>query len=135
MALHVSIVTPESPIATGDYEQVLAPSALGDAGILPMHRPLLADLREGTLVLKSADSEDCYAVSGGFLEVSNDRVTVLAESAEHARDIDVERATAALRDAESQVKTLESGTDDYHAQLARARRARARLEAAKSVSH
>ena len=135
MALHVSIVTPESPIATGDYEQVLAPSALGDAGILPMHRPMLADLREGTLVLKSGDGEDCYAVSGGFLEVSNDRVTVLAESAEHARDIDVERANAALRDSESQLKTLDSGSEAYFAQQARARRARARLEAAKSVSH
>ena len=135
MALHVSIVTPEAPITAGDYEQVLAPSVLGDAGILPMHRPLLADLREGMLVLKSGEADDCYAVSGGFLEVSNDRVTVLAESAEHARDIDVERASAALEDAESQVKTLESGSAEYHNQLARARRARARLEVAKSLSH
>jgi len=135
MALHVSIVTPEAPVTSGDYEQVLAPSILGDAGILPMHRPLLADLREGMLILKSGEADDCYAVSGGFLEVSNDRVTVLAESAEHAKDIDIERATAALQDAESQVQSLESGSAEYHNQMARARRARARLEVAKSLSH
>ena len=135
MPLHVSIVTPEAPVTSGDYEQVLAPSALGDAGILPMHRPLLADLREGLLVLKGTDGDDCYAVSGGFLEVSNDRVTVLAESAEHAKDIDVERATAALQDAEAKVKSLNSEDPEYHNQLARARRAQARLEVAKTRAH
>jgi F-type H+-transporting ATPase subunit epsilon len=135
MALTVSIVTPEAPITSGDYEQVLAPSILGDAGILPMHRPMLADLREGLLVLKNSAGDDCYAVSGGFLEVSNDRVTVLAESAEHARDIDVERATAALQDSDSKVKSLESSDPEYHNQIARGRRARARLEVAKTIAH
>ena len=134
MGLEVSIVTPESPITTGTYNEILAPSVLGEVGILTDHRPLLAALKEGMVVLQGTDS-DIYAVSGGFLEVSNNRVTVLAESAEHARDIDVDRASKALAEAESQIAQLESSDAEYHVQMARARRARVRLEVAKTAAH
>jgi F-type H+-transporting ATPase subunit epsilon len=135
MGLEVSIVTPESPVATGTYEEVLAPSALGEVGILKGHRALLGDLKEGLVVLQQANSSDTYAVSGGFLEVSNDRVTVLAESAENARDIDIDRATKALADAESKLRTLDSAAPDYHAEMARSRRAKVRLQAAAHAAH
>jgi|MDSW01.2.fsa_nt_gb F-type H+-transporting ATPase subunit epsilon len=135
MGLEVSIVTPESPVAAGTYEEVLAPSALGEVGVLAGHRALLADLKEGLVVLQQGNGSETYAVSGGFLEVSDDRVTVLAESAENARDIDVDRATKALADAESKVQSLDSANPEYHAEMARARRAKVRLEAAKHAAH
>ncbi len=135
MGLEVSIVTPESPVAAGTYQEVLAPSALGEVGILTGHRALLADLKEGLVVLQQASGSDVYAVSGGFLEVSSDRVTVLAESAENARDIDIDRATKALADAQSKLNELDSTDVEYHAQMARARRARVRLQAAKHAAH
>lgn len=135
MGLEVSIVTPESPVAAGTYEEVLAPSALGEVGILTGHRALLADLKEGLVVLQQANGSDVYAVSGGFLEVSSDRVTVLAESAENARDIDIDRATKALTDAQSKLTELDSTDVEYHAQMARTRRARVRIQAAKHAAH
>ena len=134
MGLEVNIVTPENPITAGAVDEILAPSVLGEVGILPDHRSLLADLKEGLVVLRKSGGSDTYAVSGGFLEVSNNRVTVLAQSAEHSKDIDVARSRQALADAESQIAKLESSSPEYHTQMARARRARVRLEVANSAT-
>ena len=132
MGLEVTIVTPECPVMAGTFDEVLAPSVLGEVGILPDHRSLLADLKEGSVLLRGSGGSQTYALSGGFLEVSNNQVTVLAESAELASDIDVARAKAALSDAETKLHSLDSSDPEYHVQMARARRARVRIDVAGS---
>ncbi|MED5463519.1 MAG: ATP synthase F1 subunit epsilon [Myxococcota bacterium] len=133
--LTVSIVTPESSVAAGSAAQVTAPSSQGEVGILPGHKPLLATLQEGVVGLHDGEGAEYYAVSGGFLEVSSDRVTVLAESAEKATEINVDRADAALRDATAKLGRAAISPDEHREQTARVRRATTRLEVAKLITH
>jgi F-type H+-transporting ATPase subunit epsilon len=92
---------------------------------------LLASLEEGPVRLQAGASTEIYAVSGGFLEVDNNRVTILAETAEHTSEIDEERAREALEDSESQLKKLDVKDPAYNEQRARERRARVRLSVIK----
>jgi len=126
--LTVSIVTPGEDLLDAQADQVTAPSVDGEVGILPGHLPLLADLKEGVVGLYKGGELKAYAVSGGFIEVDRDRVTILAETAERASDIDVKRSELALKDAESQITTLDAIDPEYAEQMARLRRARVRLE-------
>ncbi len=135
MELTVSIVTPESSVIEASAAQVTAPSVQGEVGILPSHKPLLASLQEGIVGIHRDDGRDYFTVSGGFLEVSNDRVTILAETAEAAFDIDVERAEQALRSALAKLDSGDLTPNDLDEEQARARRAQVRLEAAKLVAH
>lgn len=96
MALYVDIVSPSGSIFKGDALSVTAPGVFGSFQVLKGHAPMIAAFSLGTLVVKSQDGHDIdFATSGGFLEVLNDTVTVLAETAEIAGKIDVERARAA----------------------------------------
>ena len=135
MELTVSIVTPESSVVEAPAAQVTAPSIQGEVGILPSHKPLLASLQEGIVGVHADDGTDYFTVSGGFLEVSDNRVTVLAETAEKVSDIDVERAEAALKDATSKLDSLELGSSEHNEEQARIRRANVRLQGAKLASH
>jgi F-type H+-transporting ATPase subunit epsilon len=87
---------------------VVAPGAEGSLGILPSHAPLVTLLKEGELRVKSNGSEESLAIHGGFMEVVNNKVVVLADTAERLSDIDVERAEAARARAE---ETLRNATD------------------------
>lgn len=128
--LSVKLVTPDAALASAAVDQVTAPSVLGEVGILPDHLPLLAELEPGPLGLFGGGGVEYYAVTGGFIEVARNAVTVLADSAERAGDIDVARAQRALRDAEEQLKTLDVASEKYDEQWKRARRARVRLQVA-----
>jgi F-type H+-transporting ATPase subunit epsilon len=125
--LTVSIVTPTKQAVKTEADMVIAPSAAGEVGILPQHRSLLADLVEGIVSLKTGDKTERYAVSGGFIEVDRDRVAVLAETAEHSSEIDLERAKAALKDAEAELKKLDPLSTEYSVQTARLKRAQVRI--------
>ncbi len=129
--LTINVVTPDRDVMHGEVDQVTAPSVVGEVGILPGHLPLLAKLHEGPLGLHSDRGVQKYAVSGGFFEVLGNVVTVLADTAESASEIDVDRAKRALKDAEAQLKTLDYLDPEYAEQEARARRARTRLLVAK----
>jgi len=133
--LTVSIVTPERSVTTTAAEQLTAPSVLGEVGILPNHKPLLATMDEGVVGVHGAEGVEYFAVSGGFLEVSNNRITVLAEAAESAAEIDIERADAAVKDASGQLKVLAFGSEEHTEQSSRLRRANNRLAAAKLAAH
>ena len=135
MELTVSIVTPESSVVGATADQVTAPSVQGEVGILANHKPLLASLQEGIVGVHAQDGTDFFTVSGGFLEVSDNRVTVLAETAEKASEIDVERAEAALKDASSKLDALAPGSSEYSEEQARIRRAKVRIMGAKLASH
>jgi F-type H+-transporting ATPase subunit epsilon len=98
--MQVAIVTGESEIYRGEAEEVIAPGVEGEMGILPHHAALLTALKPGEMRIKLGGAEDNLFVSGGFMEVYNNTVTVLADAAEHAEDIDHARAEEARRRAQ-----------------------------------
>ncbi len=128
MPLTVSIVTPTKDIVHGEVDQVTAPSVMGEVGILADHLPLLADMYAGPVGLFSGSEVTYYAVSGGFVEVYRNTVTVLAETAERAQDIDIKRARRALQESETKLTTLDINEPEYDEHEERARRARTRIQ-------
>ncbi|SDI90295.1 F0F1 ATP synthase subunit epsilon [Billgrantia gudaonensis] len=94
------IVSAEASIYSGEVEQVVASGVMGDLGILPGHAPLLTELQPGPIrVIHDGGQEENYYVSGGFLEVQPDVVTVLADSAARAKDLDEAAAEEARQHA------------------------------------
>lgn len=124
--LRVEIVTGERVVyEADDVDMVLAPGADGEIGILPRHAALFSLLSAGELLVRQGVDEQSLAVFGGFLEVVNNRVLVLADSAERIEEIDVERAEEARERAEQQLQ--QRGEDvDIESALASLRRARVR---------
>jgi F-type H+-transporting ATPase subunit epsilon len=104
--IKVSIVTPNGPVYESDVEMVSTKAQSGELGILPGHIPMVAPLAIGVVRLKEPGRKDqeLVSVSGGFLEVRPDKVTILAQAAEKAEDIDVERALKAKERAEQRMK-------------------------------
>ncbi len=120
--IRLEIVTPVKKIFSEEVEFVVAPGSFGELGILPDHAPLVSDLKIGILRYKQEGQERKVAISGGFLEVKNNKATVLATAAETADDIDTERALEALKRAEERLnkKTPEIDTTRAEAALKRA---------------
>jgi F-type H+-transporting ATPase subunit epsilon len=116
--IKVSIVTPDGPVYEADVEMVSAKAQSGELGILPGHIPMVAPLNIGAVRLKKGGSTELVAVSGGFLEVRPDQVTILAQAAERAEDIDVERAKAAKERAERRLQSKQDDIDFKRAELA-----------------
>jgi F-type H+-transporting ATPase subunit epsilon len=130
MALTLDIVTPERRVLSVTCDEVRAPGVQGGFGIRLNHEPFMTALEPGRLTYVEGGREHHFAVGGGFLQVSDNRVIVLADTAEAAGDIDVERARRAFQEAQERVlKTTEQ--DELHAlESARVRRAAARLSVA-----
>ena len=103
--LILSIVTPEKQLVSDEVNQVNAPGTEGDLGILYDHAPLLTNLRSGQLSYEKDGETVALVVSGGYLEVTDNRVTVLAETGEFLHEIDRERAERAHADAEKLLLT------------------------------
>ena len=106
MPLHLEIVTPERLAYSDEVDMVLVPGIEGEMGILPHHTPLVSLLGVGELKIRKGGDEETFAIAGGFLQVRPDKVVVMAETADLAADIDLERAQEARAEAE---KALESG--------------------------
>jgi F-type H+-transporting ATPase subunit epsilon len=109
--LHVEVVTAERELYNGEADVVSAPGSEGRLGILPRHAALLTTLIPGELSIKLGGAEEPLFVSGGFLEVSDNSVTVLADTAEHAEEIDQARAEAARRRAQESLEQAESNVE------------------------
>ncbi|SMB88224.1 ATP synthase F1 subcomplex epsilon subunit [Desulfonispora thiosulfatigenes DSM 11270] len=124
--LKLEIVTPEKKVLSKDIESLIVPGVEGYLGILPNHAPLVAGLKVGAISYKEAGKTEQVAVSGGFLEVAKNQATILASTAEFAKDIDVERAKEAKHRAEERLKQKDN-IDVHRAELALAR-ALARLK-------
>src|SRR5258706_10179798 len=107
--LHVEVVTAEREIYNGEADMVVARGTEGVLGILPRHAALLTTLAIGEMRIKLGDAEEPLFVAGGFLEVRDNVVTVLADTAEHAEEIDEARAEEARRRAQER---LEQATSD-----------------------
>jgi F-type H+-transporting ATPase subunit epsilon len=105
MPLTVEIVTAERIVRTEQGVEVLvAPGAEGQLAILPRHAALMTTLDAGELIFRRGASEESFVVSGGFMEVKNDRVTILADAAESSEEIDIARAEAARARAEERLR-------------------------------
>jgi F-type H+-transporting ATPase subunit epsilon len=117
--LLLEIVTPERQVFSEEVDSVVCPGIEGELGVLPHHSPLLTTLGVGELRIRRGGEEEFFAIAGGFLQVRPDKVVVMAETADMASDIDIEKAQEARREAE---QALAEGFEEP-ADLARARAA------------
>ncbi|MCX6013333.1 MAG: F0F1 ATP synthase subunit epsilon [Chloroflexi bacterium] len=127
-SLKLDIVTAEKSIFSGEVDMVLAPGTQGQMGILPYHTPLMTALEPGELLIRKGDEEICLAVTGGFMEVRPDRVLILADAAEIASEIDVQRAEVAKQRAQQKLTLKGIQTVDEAVAQAALMRALVRLK-------
>src|SRR6266496_281034 len=116
--MQLEIVTPEKIIYNGDVDQITVDTADGKIAILPHHVNLFTKVISGELILKIGELDQLLAITGGFLEVSNNKVTLLADYAVHAEDVDVEKALAAQKRAEELLKKKKEGISEQDFALA-----------------
>jgi F-type H+-transporting ATPase subunit epsilon len=119
--IRLEVVTPEKIVVSEETQIIASPGTLGEFGVLIGHTPFLTTLKTGAIRYTDAEGRERYVfVSGGFAEALPDRVTVLAESAERRRDIDLERARAALERAQKRLaeERTEKDVDFARAQAA-----------------
>ena len=109
--MRLDIITAEKLVYSDEVSSVVAPGSAGQLGILPNHAPLLTSLKPGELKVLKEGEESNIAVSGGFLEVLQNVVNILADTAERAEDIDFERAEAAMKRAQDKVDSSDSDMD------------------------
>ena len=120
--IKLELVTPERVVVSEESQIVAAPGSLGEFGVLSGHTPFLTSLKTGIIRYTDAKgTEQSVFISGGFAEALPDKVTVLAESAERRKDIDVDRAKAAMERAQERLAQTQADNIDFN-------RARAALE-------
>jgi F-type H+-transporting ATPase subunit epsilon len=132
MAIHVDIVSAEGEIFSGEADMVFAPARAGEIGIAPRHAPLLTTLKPGSVRVQTGDEEKLFYVTGGVLEIQPHLVTVLADSALHANQLDEAEALAARERARELLSGKQEGVDLAAAQAALAE-AEARYRAAQHL--
>jgi F-type H+-transporting ATPase subunit epsilon len=116
MTIHVDIVSAEKEIYSGTAEMVFAPLSTGEVGVLPRHAPLIARMKPGEVRVRTGTEELQFYVSGGVLEVQPHVVTVLADTAIRAKDMDEAAALAAKQRAEEALKDRKAEIDYAQAQ-------------------
>ncbi len=131
--LQLEIVTPESKVLSEEVEYVGLPGVAGRFGVMRNHIPYLSALAVGALYYRQGGKDTYIFVSGGFTEISSDHVSVLAESAERAEEIDAERARRAKERAEQRLREQTDEVDHARARAAMAR-ALKRLECCELAS-
>ncbi len=114
----LEIVTPERVVISEEVDEVVLPGIEGEFGVLEGHIPFLTALKVGELIYRKEGKEEHLAVSWGYVEVTGDSVKVLAEAAERATEIDMDRARMAIEEAE---KMLTAGKDDPEYEKAKVR--------------
>jgi F-type H+-transporting ATPase subunit epsilon len=116
--LHLEIVTPDSTVLSEDVEYVGVPGAVGQFGVMRHHIPFLSALAIGSLYFRKGGSNTYVFLSGGFAEVTPDSVSILAESAERAEEIDTQRARQAKERAEERLRQQQENVDQARAEAA-----------------
>ena len=130
MPLSLEIVTPERRVLTVACDEVRAPGVEGGFGLRLNHTPFMTALAPGRLTYVEAGQEHHLAVGGGFLQVADNKVSVLADTCEPAGEIDVERARASYREAQDRVLRMTEADPMYGEESARVERAAARISVA-----
>ena len=133
--IHLEVVTPTGPVVTDDVDIVTAPGFGGVFGVLANHAPFLSTIKTGTLSFRKDKQTKYLMVSGGFAEVSNNKITFLVESAEYGSDIDVDRAIRAKERAEKRIAQAMQQSEKINRARAEAalQRALARIQAAEKA--
>ena len=129
--LNFEITTPERVVFSEEIDEVVLPTPQGEVGILPNHIPLVSLLSAGELRIKKGGETTYMAVSGGFIEVRPDKVVVLADTAEHAEDIDEERAEEARKRAQELSQEKRTDAKEFAALSAKIEKEFARLKVAR----
>ncbi len=131
--LNVDIVTAERVVySEQEVDELIVPGIEGELGVLPLHAPLLTMIQPGVLRVIKGDEELAMAITGGFIEVRENRVTILADAVERGEEVDVARAEEARQRAQQQLAAREATADVAQAEAA-LRRALIRLKAADMV--
>lgn len=128
--IRLDIVTPERVLFSEPVEMVTAPGTLGEFGVLPGHAAFATTLETGEVCIKKEHQVHFGAVGGGFAEVSGDRITILADTAEMAREIDLARAEAAKKRAEASLRDMTNEDLRYQETVAALKRAENRIKVA-----
>ncbi len=132
--LKLTLVTPYKKVLEEEVDEITASGSLGEFGILPGHAPFLSSLKIGELTFKKGGVVEHMAVNWGYFEVEDDTVTVLAETAEMAEEIDVDRAKAAIGRAEDALKKLTAEDKSYKIMEAALERALIRVQVASKAA-
>jgi F-type H+-transporting ATPase subunit epsilon len=125
--LNLEVITPERLVLREQVDEVVAPGLNGELGILPEHTPLISQLKTGVLSYRQGNQSRRLHVSGGFIEVASDSVSVLSDVAEKPEEIDVERAQRAKERAERRLAARGEDIDINRAEL-KLQRAMARIK-------
>ena len=128
--LLLEVVTPDRLVLSTQAEVVVCPGVEGQFGVLPGHIPFLSALEIGEMYYKAGGKTEYLAVSGGFAEVTGEKVTIVAESAEKGREIDVERAKRAQERAEKRIAAGKTAEIDWARAEAAMRRSLMRMKVA-----
>ena len=130
--LQLEVVTPKGAVLSDQVDIVTAPGYAGEFGVLANHAPLLSTIKTGILVFKKDGNEENMMISGGFCEISNNKITFLVEAAELGRDIDFDRALRAKERAEKRLAAALRQEEKINITRAEAalQRALARIKAA-----
>jgi F-type H+-transporting ATPase subunit epsilon len=129
--LRLEIITVEGTVFDDNVNMVIAPGSEGVLGILPRHTPLLTSLNYGELeIKKDGEPDQFFAIGGGFMEVRPFNITVLADAAERADEIDIERAKAARERAQARLAAAANDQQDFSRAEAALQRSIARLKVA-----
>ena len=111
--LAIEVVTPERIVYTSEAELVIVPTPDGEMGILALHAPLVGVLKAGEVRIKYGDTTDWFAVSGGYIQVHEDKVIILADNAVSASQIDVEQARLAKERAQERLAELGHAGEEF----------------------
>ncbi len=128
--LKLEMVTPYKRVLSEEVDEITAPGFIGELGLLPGHTPLLTTLKVGELTYKKGSEQFHVAVNWGYLEVEEDTVTVLVDTAEKSDEIDLARAKAALGRAEEALKALSQEDKNFKIMEAALERALIRIQVA-----
>lgn len=109
--LHLEIVTPEKLLYEADIDMVVVPGSEGELGLLPHHIPIFTKIKPGEIKIKNEGKVEYLAVTGGFLDFSNKKATILADYAVHSDEIEIEAVREAKKRAEEAMKEKKSETD------------------------
>jgi len=133
--IRLEVVTPTGPVVNDDVDIVNAPGYGGDFGVLANHAPFLSTVKIGLMTYEKDNKRENLMISGGFCEVSNNKITFLVESAEYGTQIDVERAMKAKERAEKRLAQAAQHDESLNRTRAEAalQRALARLRASRTM--
>ncbi len=126
--LNLEIVTPEKKVLSEAVDSVSVPTMTGEVGILTNHAPLISSLKPGILSYTKGGTTEKMVISGGFIEVSADNVSILADVAETSDEINVEAAKTERDAAEKELNAWKGTEEEFEAEMERLERAQARLQ-------